>query len=144
MFAILAAILHIKLCPIVRLAKAKTMVDSNLAAWEFAADLRVILVLLSARVGRLSVVTIFTFTLPHGVVICHVWFQGNTNCEVGIKQGRTKPWEYLAVLDNIIGSSLVKTLAVVSVRSKCSLTLDLSSRIDTLYPDFPISPKKQR
>ena len=55
---------HIKLCPIVRLAKAKTMGDSNLAPWEFAADPRVILVLLSAKIGRLSVVTIFTLPYP--------------------------------------------------------------------------------
>ena len=29
---------HIKLCPILRLAKTKTMVDSNLVPWEFAPD----------------------------------------------------------------------------------------------------------
>ena len=56
---------HIKLCSIVRLAKAKTMMgDSNLAPWEFAADPRVILVLLSAKIGRHSVVTIFTLPDP--------------------------------------------------------------------------------
>ena len=55
---------HIKLCPILRLAKAKTMVDSNLAPWEFAPDPGVILVLLWDKVGRLSVVTIFTLPYP--------------------------------------------------------------------------------
>ena len=63
-FALRMSHKHIKLCPIVRLAKAKTMADSNLAPWEFATDPRVILVLLSAKVGRLSVVTIFTLPYP--------------------------------------------------------------------------------
>ena len=54
----------VKLCPTVRLAKAKTMCDSNLAPWEFAADPRVILVLLSAKIGKLSVVAIFILLYP--------------------------------------------------------------------------------
>ena len=110
---------HIKLCPILRLAKTKTMVDSNLVPWEFAPDPWVILVLLWDKVGRLSVVTIFTLPLPHAVVISRVWFRSNTSCGVRVKQGTIKPWKCLAVLDNIRWSSLVKILAIVSVRWKC-------------------------
>ena len=44
--------------------KPETMVYSNLAPWKFVPDSRVILVLLSGKVGGLSAVTIFTLPYP--------------------------------------------------------------------------------